>query len=75
MKIGEWYTQRFASQETFFQPRTEMSGGNFAGILHTLHLRRPQAKAHLAAHVVSPTQRSAWRWVPTSDVPFHRFTL
>jgi len=82
MKIGEWYVQRFSDQELYFQPLAEQKNGGMSGVLYTVDLLRPRAKANpkkssvWASEIRLTHQGSSgalWRWISSSSVPHHRF--
>lgn len=84
MKIGQWYVQRFSDQELFFQARAYQKNGGMAGVLYTVDLLRPRAKAkpkkssvwaHEIRAISQQSPHALWRWIDVASVPFDRFAI
>lgn len=74
MKIGEWYVQTFRNgDEVYFQPSAVQKNGGFAGVHYAISVDRPRARPKPKKSSVPRGFTNLWRWVPESEVPFHRF--
>ncbi len=76
MHLGEWYEQKFSDEEMYFLALADQKNGGMSGILVTVNLLSPRAKArHKKSSVwknhrwVKPSPGALWRWIAPDNLP------
>lgn len=77
MEPEEWYSHKRPDEELYFEALAVQKNGGMSGILYTVDLTRPRAKAKtkkysvskFEAHVLAPLPGGFWRWTSPVDLP------
>lgn len=77
MEPKEWYVHKRADEELYFGAVENLKNGGMSGVLVTIDLERPRAKAKFKKYSVSkyethrlaPEPGGFWRWIDAFDLP------